>query len=242
MESNKLPNFQIFGSENSKDYDVLVFVDNIPQVTDDAHQLCKYYNNILEPVLNDKPLNCNIGVIQDGQLVDCFKGTVDELQNVLYYTYKNHKQYYPNFISHTVERDLEEKILRVCRCILSFYSRTSIRPQVKLALRSDLRTKIPVLKMINFVDMSDFTNKRESVEDIYKVIAFQFGQLFSLIDGHEKESYTKNEIIKNYSDLEPFLNRKSSKDDLPILNKYKDRLIKLIESKIDTMKKLFEKE
>ena len=49
--------------------------------------------------------------------------------------------------------------------------------------------------------MISFPGKKEKIEDIYKVIAFQFGQVFSLIDGFESDSYTKNGIIKNYPDL-----------------------------------------
>lgn len=78
--------------------------------------------------------------------------------------------------------------------------------------------------------MIEFPGKKEKVEDIMKVISFQFGQVFSLIDGHEPDSYTKNGIAKNYSDLDNLLNRKSIKEnDLLVLNKYIERFIKLIE-------------
>lgn len=67
------------------------------------------------------------------------------------------------------------------------------------------------------------------------------GQLFSLVDGFEKDSYTKNGIIKNYVDLEPMLNRKDLSDnDFEVLNKYKERLIELTEDRIDKMNKLYE--
>ena len=129
--------FYIFGSENSQDYDVLVSVDNIPKNIDDAHNICKYFNDKLSKILSDKPLNCNIGIFDNNKIIKVFKGTCDELNNVLYYTYKNHKQYYPNPISKIVERDVNEKILRVARFIITFYSRTHLRPEIKLALRGD---------------------------------------------------------------------------------------------------------
>ena len=91
--------------------------------------------------------------------------------------------------------------------------------------------------MIDFETMIDFPNKKEKFEDIYKVIAFQFGQVFSLIDGYEQDSYTKNGIIKNYPDLRRLLNRESlTFGDLEALNKYLHRFIKLIESKIGNMR------
>lgn len=230
--------FYIFGSEDSQDYDVLVSVDNIPQNIDEAHNICKYYNDKLSStLLPGKELNCNLGIFKDGKLIKVFKGTVDELNNVIYYTYDNHKQFYPNPINEPTNRDIDEKILRVARFIITFYSRTNLRTQIKAALRGDLKLKLEVLKQINFVDMVDFPGKKEKFEDIYKVIAFQFGQVFSLIDGYESDSYTKNGIIKNYPDLKKFLKRNPlNMSDLEVLNRYLKRFIDLIESKIDTIK------
>jgi len=132
---------------------------------------------------------------------------------------------------------LDEKILRVARFIISFYSRTELRTQIKSALRGDLKDKLEVLKKIDFTQMTEFPKKKERKEDIYKTLAFQFGQIFSLVDGFESESYTKTEIAKNYPDLENLLLRKEpNQDDLKSLNKYLNRFIELIESKIDTIK------
>jgi hypothetical protein len=230
--------FYIFGSEDSQDYDVLVSVDDIPKNIDGAHNICKYYNDKLSStLLPGKELNCNLGIFEGDKLVKVFKGTVDELNNVIYYTYDNHKQFYPNPIKSPVERDINEKILRVSRFIITFYSRTHLRPQIKAALRGDLKLKLEVLKQIDFVDMIDFIDKKERVEDIYKVLAFQFGQIFSLVDGYESDSYTKNGIIKNYPDLINFLKRNViSKSDLEILNSYLKRFIDLIVLNIDVIR------
>lgn len=238
---SNLPRFQIFGSENSQDYDIMVFVDNIPDNIDEAHQICKKYNHQLSTILTDKPLNCNLAVAEDGYIIDVFKGTPDEVNNALYYTYDSHKQYFPNIVKEPIGRDSDVKILRAIRGILSFFSRSYLRPQIKRALRGDLREKIPVARMIDFTKMKEFPGKKESMSDIYKVISFQFGQLFSLIDGHESESYTKNGIINNYPDLEPMLNRKTlSEKDMETLNKYKNRLLNITEDRIDKMKSLVE--
>lgn len=233
--------FYLFGSEDSTDYDVLVQVDNIPQDIDKAHNICKYYNDMLSKVLTDKVLNCNLGVFKDGHLVNVFKGTVDELNNVIFYTYDNHKQFYPNPISTLVERDIDEKILRVARFIITFYSRTELRPEIKSALRGDLKQKLDVLKKIDFSTMVSFPGKKEKIEDIYKVLSFQFGQVFSLIDGHESDSYTKNGIIKNYKDLSNLLKRGTvSTKDLEVLNLYLKRFIKIVEERIENGIKLKE--
>lgn len=229
--------FYIFGSENSQDYDVLVSVDEIPQNIDLAHSICKDWNEKLSKILTDKPINSNLAIFGDGKILKVFKGTVDELINVLYYTYDNHKQYYPNPIKTPVKRDLNEKILRVARFIITFYSRTDLRTDIKTALRGDLRQKLSILKKLDFTKMVSFPGKKEKIEDIYKVIAFQFGQVFSLIDGFESDSYTKNGIIKNYPDLKKILNRSPlNYTDMEILNSYLHRFILEIESRIDSIK------
>lgn len=233
--------FHIFGSENSLDYDVMVFVDNIPNIIDDSHTLCKMYNEQLSDILTDKPLNCNLAIVTDGFITDVFKGTTDEVNNALFYTYDLHKQYHALVIKEPVTREYDMKIIRASRSILSFFSRSELRSIIKPALRGDLRDKIPVLKSIDFEVMKDFPGKKEATKDIYKVLSFQFGQLFSLVDGFEKDSYTKSGIIKNYKDLAPMLMREElSEKDYIVLNTYLARLIKLAESRVDKMLTLVE--
>jgi len=127
------------------------------------------------------------------------------------------------------------------RSILSFFSRSELRSVIKPALRGNLRDKIPVMKMIDFTSIKDFNQKRESVSDIFKIISFQYSQIFSLVDGFEKDSYTKNGLISHYPDLSRMLRREELlEDDFITLNKYRDRLIHLAESRIDKMITLVE--
>lgn len=237
FNSDSLNPFYIFGSEDSQDYDVIVSVDDIPQNVEEASNMCKYWDEKLSLILSDKPLNCNLGIFKGGKLTKVYKGTVDELVNCIYYTYDNHIQYYPNPIESPVDRNIEEKILRVSRFLITFYSRTHLRTEIKSALRGNLKLKLNVLKKLDFTEMTEFPGKKEKLEDIYKVIAFQFGQIFSLIDGYESDSYTKSGIAKNYPDLSNFLLRKSiSNTNLLTLNSYLNRFIDLIDSQIDTIK------
>jgi len=227
--------YYLFGSENSLDYDILVEVDSIPTDIDKAHNICKSFNEQLSLIYPDKEINCNLITVNNNKIINCFKGTTEELNNCLYYTYDLHKQVFPNPILEPVERDVNEKILRVARFIITFYSRTELRKEIKSALRGNLLLKLEVLKKINFVKMTEFTDKKEKKEDIKKTIAFQFGQIFSLIDEYESDSYTKNGIIKNYSDLENFLNR-NPKHYLNILNHYLQRYINYIENNIGNLR------
>ena len=229
--------FYLFGSENSQDYDLIVSVDSIPQDIHAAHNICKYWNSELSNILTDKPLNTNLGVFQNGSIIKVFKGLCAEVNNSIYYTYDFHKQYYTNPIIKPVEQNIDFKILRVARYLLTFYSRVpALRTEIKAALRGNLILKLNVLKQFNYEKMTDFPMKKERKEDIYKVLAFQFGQVFSLINGWEKDSYTKNGIIKNFPELSNFINRKPiTTDDLIILNDNLNKFIQLIESKITTI-------
>lgn len=229
-----LPRFQIFGSENSKDYDIIVFVDSISQNIDLCSSICKDYDDKISKILTDKPINVNLGVIEDGYVSDVFKGTYDEVNNALYYTYELHDQIHDNLILGPIERDLNLKIIRSTRGILSFFSRTDLRSEIKLSLKGDIRSRLDILKKIDFQKMLDFPGKRESKSDIYKVLAFLYGQLFSLIDGYEKDSYTKNGIMRSYPELSNLINRNDiTQQDLKILNLFNNRLIRLIESRIE---------
>ena len=142
--------------------------------------------------LPEKKINSNLIVVKDGMLVDCFKGTVDELNNAILYTYGLHRQEFDCFVKRALKRDVEVKIARCLRGLLSMYSRTDLRADIKNALRGNIREQLDVLEKIDFVNMVP-TGKKESLEDIYKMFAFQLGQTFGVIDG--KELYTKESKI-----------------------------------------------
>lgn len=232
--------FQLFGSEDSLDYDVMVFVDEIPVIIDDGHTLCKSYNKDLSKILTDKELNTNLAVIKNGIVVNVFKGTPDEVNNSLFYTYDNHEQIHKKFITKVVDRDFDRKLLRVFRNIISYFSRSELRVIIKSALRGDLNEKIEALKLIDFNEIRDI-NKKDSMTNIYKIISFQYGQLFSLIDDVECDSYTKSGVIKNYADLSNMLRRGNMLDsDFITLNRYKDRLIKFAQSRVKIMQNIKE--
>lgn len=230
--------FYIIGSPDSIDIDVFVQVDFISSNKTLEHERCKEYDISISKILLDKrPLNSNLIVIKDAIIADCFKGSVDECNNILYYTHSIHNQLYPNPISRSLDRDLDLKVLRVTRCILSYFSRTDLRSTIKGALRKTIFEQLQVLRLINF--NNEIIGKKDRKEDIYKVIAFQFGQLFSLLGGYEKYSYTKGGIAKNYPDLKSFLMRRSDLD-MNILNEYLSRFISYLEESIHTMEKIKE--
>lgn len=229
--------YNIFGSEDSIDIDVMVYVDTIPN-TEDGKNKCAELEKQLseelqtrsfsidessykqikeneEPKLSQeiiKKVNVNLAIVKDGIIVDCFKGTPDEVNNSVFFTYVLHKQKYECMVKRKVIRDIQLKCARSVRIILSFLSRTEHRDKVKFALKGGFHDKLKVLKEINIAKLDDLGKNNQSLEDFYKVVAFQIGQCFSLIHLYEQEIYTKNQVIENFPELAPFIKREKIKD------------------------------
>ena len=64
--------YYLFGSENSRDYDILVECDNIPQNINEAHAICKNHNEAISLLLPDKEINCNLITVRDNKIIDCW--------------------------------------------------------------------------------------------------------------------------------------------------------------------------
>lgn len=180
------------GSEDSTDIDVFYVFDTKPSYHE-CHTFCSA----------DTVENRNIIVIKDGFVVDCFKGTVDEIQNSLLATYHLHSQEFPLIISETVKRNVMLKNVRVLRCFLSHFSRTKWRTDVKDALRShDWKKRLDVVRVLD-METEEF-GKNSNVE-VRKVFAFQLAQILGLYAGIE--IYTKSDAANAFPSLEPYLYR-----------------------------------
>lgn len=200
--------YQLFGSSTSQDYDIIVLVDEIKSIQDNK-KTCHFFEQQLQSTYHDKPLNINIAKVENSIITACFKGLPDELNNSLFLTYDYHEQVFSNHIQKLVQRNVEAKILRAIRVIVSHLSRTSYRLAIKHALKSDLKTQLDVLASIDF--QKNITFKKGNPVDIYKSIAFQTGQTLALI--HQVECFSKKEIIQFMKtqnlDFEPYLRRVS---------------------------------
>jgi len=230
---NSLPIFQIFGSQNSTDTDVVFFVDVIPNEILNAANLCKQHNDIFASKnSNTKRINTNIAVVKDGILQDVFKGTTDELNNALYYTYNLHQQEYDCQITQLLQRDVDLKYLRCARMILSFLTKTTFRNSVKKALNTDIQTKLDVLKIISLNTIDDFGTKTD-ITEMKKTMAFQLGQTLLLNDGIEV--YTKDEVANNFTELSSYLYREENTD-FQNLQTALSKFIITLEERIKTIK------
>lgn len=208
--------YQIFGSEDSTDLDVCFFVDEIGSIVHSKSVLDKLESDFVMSL--GREVNGNLAVVKDGELLSCFKGTPDELNNALYLTYSLHQQDFPAQIKRLVKRDVYAKIVRCNRTIISYLSRTAIRKEVKAVLHKSEQDKLLFLQGLVLIDYDDF-KKNGSKVDVYKSFAFQLGQTIGLLEG--KELYTKSGIGKCYPVLKSYLNReKQSGEEL-------DKMIKL---------------
>lgn len=232
-----MQHIQIYGSASSQDYDIAVFVESIPGIPE-AHRLCEYYAHSLENMiafarLPNKPVNVNLVKLYNGELIDCLHGTCDELNNSLLDTYGNHSQFYPQHITVRANRDKEWKLLRTARVILSFFSRTAARMQVKAALRGNLREKLFQLKELSPDMGRDWGKQKISAVDIYKTISFQLGQTLGLYRG--LELYTKEDITDEYPLLAPFLFRDENEYVIENLVDYYQLFLGLCETQLETL-------
>lgn len=203
----------IYGSEDSTDVDIAYIVDKLPSL-----QECKKFCS------EDKKENRNLITINDGIITDCYKGTIDELNNAILDTYKLHIQNTELFINRNVKRDIPLKLIRSIRAMLSHLSRSQYRKEIKFALRSNWSMRLNTILNIK-LDTIDFNtlNNNMSREDILKLFAFQIGQCSALIYG-KHELYTKNEII-SYNDILTSYLRRNINTNISELNEIKNKLI-----------------
>lgn len=228
--------FQIFGSKSSEDYDVMVFVDEIPSI-EDAKDLCHKFNKILFMKFVDngmeiRPLNCNIAVIKDGIVTAVHKGSVSEVNNSLIMTYDLHKQFHEQQVKRLVERDVDIKIMRSARFMLMYLSRSDYRFDVKIALKSNFVKKLKTLETIDLSKTHHLGDKSIEWFDYLKSISFQIGQSISLMNGFEL--YTKESLSEMFPELECMLMRTG--EDLDSLERYKNDYIRMCKLRLKDMK------
>ena len=189
--------YYIHGSEDSTDRDIIYVFESLP-----SFQECKSFCD------GQGANNGNIVVIKDGVIASAYKGSIDEVNNGLFHTYKLHKQEFPLLIERTVERDVILKDIKVIRKILSTFTRTQFRVTVKEALRGSWQAKISLLKNLDYYSI-DFDNIQKSNKaDLLKSFAFQLGQAIALHEG--VELYTKREIGSYFPELNDYLRRKEA--------------------------------
>lgn len=195
-------NYQIFGSEDSQDLDICFFVDEIGNIENSKNHLIELINTLV--LETDKPINGNLAILKNGLVEQCFKGNIDELNNALLETYSFHHQNYPLQIKNKVNRNVDDKIQRCLRTLISYFTKTALRIESKKALKSNLQAKLMFLEQLDLYGHTDFGKQGELIE-VYKSFAFQIGQTHALIKG--VELFTKSSISNYLPSLSRYLNR-----------------------------------
>lgn len=214
-----LVKYQFFGSEDSLDVDVMFFLQEMPNVAD-----CKKIADCLKFFLGLKYCDVNLCTVRHGIVTGCYKGSIDEVNNMLINTYELHKQPIHREVYKHVPRLVNEKAERAIRGILSHLSRTEHRKEIKKAL-GNFERSIEVLEIIDLSKVDNLNKNNSNLVLFYKFFATQVGQLMGLYDG--VELYTKHDISKRYPGLKKLLYREQF--DVRILENIKTSLLKHIE-------------
>jgi len=209
--------YNVFGSADSIDCDIMVQVYSLPSIQE-CKNLCASFEQQFdfESKLGNKDYNVNIAIVKDCIIVDCFKGSPDECNNSIFYTYKLHQQFRPCLVERCVPRDVELKIARSVRELLSFLSRTEHREEIKRALNGSFKDKLNTLHNIDISLLDNLGKNNQTLTDYYKTVAFQIGQCLPLLS--QIEYYTKSEIAEYYPVLKPALYRDIHLDKLDLEN------------------------
>lgn len=212
------------GSEDSLDIDVYVVIEKPILNIQECKELCETY----------KGYNANLITIENGQVSWCYKGTIDECNNSILATYSLHPENtLPCPVTKRMERDVEQKVQRTVRGLLSYLSRTHLRDEVKAALKSsDMNVKRAVLEKVTIWEFPDFGKKGEN-KDVYKFFAFQLTQTCALLH-MGAEIFTKAQASDMYPTATPFLYRRIDKpEDSHLLQSYFDFFLVLLEERYD---------
>ena len=121
-----ITDFNIFGSPSSQDRDIMVYLEKLPAL-EGCKNLSIEINPYLDTMFNDnKKCNSNFGVLKDGVLVEVFKGTVDEVNNSIFLTYKDHEQLRDLKIKRLLPRDPPTKAIESSENNFVFLFKNSI--------------------------------------------------------------------------------------------------------------------
>lgn len=225
--------YYVFGSQSSQDLDILVLVEKIGTIQENKIKVTELQEELKS--ISSKAVNVNLGIEENGVLVQVFKGTLDEVNNSVMDTYSLHPQMHSLSITQRMKRDVSEKVLRSVRIVLSNLSRTHYRKLVKTALQGDVKSRIEALKNIDLRSVT--THDKYPILDVHKTLAFQMGQAVGLIVGCEL--YTKEDIAKVYPHLGAALRRETSLNEE--LEAFKRHFIEQVEAYYPKLSSLEEK-
>lgn len=216
-----------FGSEDSTDIDLMCEVDHL-----ESTESCRKFALECEPIFRAKhsfkeelDINfCTTKLNAEGlRIVDqVYKGTADEVNNMLEATWGLHSQLDEVIVQDVVERDINLKIARALRICIAHLTRTQYRVMLKGALKDgSYQAKFDALQSVDFKFIGDLGKNNTNLIEYRKTVAFQFAQVFGLI--YNREVFTKRNAEYELCDLDAtkMLRRESiTQSRLDIMVKY----------------------
>lgn len=215
--------FNVHGSEDSIDVDVMVAVDERWMQPHKPHALVAECKRLTGPVASALGLpahadvNVNLCVARDGVLVWVAKGDASESNNGLLRTYGLHRQLHPPLATRAQPRLVNAKLHRGLRSLLGCFTRTQHRALLKAALRSNgtWRTRLDALHALCVADALRWEQPMMGDAcDELKRAAFQAVQMVYLLQ--QREVFTKAEVVALEPALQPFMYRQPQPDLAPL--------------------------
>ena len=195
------PQWNIFGSPDSRDIDIMFNAKTFANLNLEGRKVTAKGIKHLYGIPYFDP---NLCTTEQGEIKDVFKGTIDEVNNMLYFTYDLHEQHGNRKIIETaMPRNVLDKRKRVIRGILSYLSRTEERKTIKKVL-GDYDKSREYFKTLDLKKFKELNKNNANYQDFCKFIAFQTAQLYYL-DIEGIEIFTKQECFHHCPVLKPML-------------------------------------
>ncbi|QKF94687.1 hypothetical protein QKU48_gp1229 [Fadolivirus algeromassiliense] len=195
--------FNVFGCPDSTDIDVIVSVsrENI-QKEIDIEEL-KRQLTLLGYDTDSRDLDINVVYVENGN-VELFSKASDETQNILYLTYKYHKQAYPCLVDKTVMIDIKDKVNATIKFIMDhmrallgneqYHIERENRRMAYASVENKLNFTLSILHKIKYQNRYQWNDAMKSLS--MKIIQLMLMEYSSVV-------YTKEELAIEFDKIYP---------------------------------------
>lgn len=198
-----------YGSKDSTDIDICVFIDQLPNTIEERKILSKKIQNDL-----GSDFNIILAKEENGIIVDCTypKASPDSLNNAVYNTYDLHNQLFNCPINKSVNRNIILAIYKTVRLLGTYLTRTEYRTLIRPTMHYSFGITIKLNNLLNvdFSKLTTFNQPNVSDVDVWKTWCFYVVQNVALLKGIE--IYTKYDAVKIEPNAYPFIYRKTITD------------------------------
>jgi hypothetical protein len=207
--------FNIFGSPNGNDLDILVLVNKkFTQLkTNQIDRICVLYSEHFKVLYPDTIIDINLVFVEHSKIIWVGHGTTWETNNALFATYNLHTQKHSCFVdSYIIPTTIEinNKLHRAIRNILSMYTRSiQYRDDVKkvLSASSTLNDRLNVVRSIDNSKVIWAENRNDITKINKQTKRACYQSLQALCAITTPGLYTKEELYKYHPEMKNFLYR-----------------------------------